>query len=180
VWRRIAVIQRAELWQGEEIPPSLPLMVMIMAFTHNIIEVRPYLDSWLVNIEITDTDTGRIYNRRFNSDHNPSAPEQEAFAAVAKLRIQAGLDYEANDLNLTSNEDVLLEYYRGIKTDVILRIREYPGANLQQAADYISGKYPTSPLNFTELYNRWLTITDSASWSEFKQFCINHKFQGID
>ncbi len=151
-----------------------------MAFTHNIIEVRSYLDSWLVNIEITDTGTGQIYNRRFNSGHDPSAPEQEAFAATAKLRIQAELDYEANDLNLTSDEDVLLEYYRGIKTDVILRIRQSPGATLQQAADYISGKYPASPLNFSELYNRWLAITGSADWPAFKQFCINHKFRGID
>jgi len=110
----------------------------------------------------------------------PTDQELDALIAYRTVLIQQELDYEANDLNLTTDEDALLDYYRGIKADIILRIRRYPGATLQQAGDYIAGKYPNSPFEFTELYQHWLRISSCSDWAEFKQFIIDHKFRDID
>ena len=151
-----------------------------MALTHTLIETRPYLNSWLVILYITDTDTGLVYNRRFNIGHDPSGVEVEALAVTAKTRIQDELDYQVNDLNLTTDEDSLLEHYRNIKRDLILRIRQVPGATLQQAQDYIAGEYPNSPFDFVELYAIWCRMISVATWPEFKTWVIDHKFREID
>lgn len=151
-----------------------------MALTHTIIETRPHLSKHLLIMEIADTITGLRYIRRSYFHTEPDSAEQEAQAVIEKERIQLQIDLDANDLNLTTDEDALLDYYRRIKIDVVLRIRQYPGATLQEASDYISDKYPDSPFDFNELYQQWLRLSNSANWTAFKQFCIDHKFIGID
>lgn len=151
-----------------------------MALTHTIIETRPYLSKYLLIMEIADMVTGLRYTRRPMFHADPNAAEQEAQAIIEKARIQQQIDLDANNLNLTTDEDALLDYYRRIKIDVVLRIRQYPGTTLQQASDYISGKYPDSPFDFNELYQQWLRLSNSADWTSFKTFCIDHKFKDVD
>jgi hypothetical protein len=151
-----------------------------MALTHTLIETRTYLNSYLALIDIKDTVTGKVYNRRFNVEHDPSAAELDALATTAKTRIQDDLDYEANGMNLTTDEDRLLEYYRNIKRDIVRRIRAVPGTTLAQAQTYISNKYPDSPLVFAELYTIWRNMISVSTWAEFKTWVINHKFRDID
>ncbi len=151
-----------------------------MALTHVITEIRPYLTSYILRITITDTVTGKIYSREFNLDHSPDSTEQDALATLAKTRIQIELDFEANAMNLTSDEDRLLEYYRGIKRDIVLRIRAVPGATLAQAQTYIAGEYPDSMFVFAELYAIWRNMIGVTTWADFKTWVIDHKFRGID
>ncbi len=151
-----------------------------MTLVHDIIEVRPHLGSWLILIEITDTDTGEIYCRRFKSSHDPTLPEQEAFATIAKTRIALEFNYEANELNNTVDEQILLTYYRDIKKDIVLRIRQFPNVTLQEAETYITDTYSNSPFDFTKLYIQWLSLTGLSNWADFKQFCIDRKFREID
>lgn len=151
-----------------------------MALTHVITEIRPYLSDYIVRITVTDTVTGKIYDREFNLDHSPDSTEQESWATVAKNRVQAELDFEANDMNLTTDEEKLLEKYRDIKRDIILRIRAVPAATAQQAKDYIASEYPNSPFDFDALYAIWLDMIGVSTWADFKTWVIDHKFRGID
>jgi hypothetical protein len=151
-----------------------------MALTHTIIETRQELSKHMAIIEVVDTVTGAVYVRRPMFRTDPSIAELNAQIAIEKERIQLEIDLYANDLNLTTDEDRLLGYYRGIKNDIILRVRQYPAATLQQAADYISGKYPDSPFAFSQLYQQWLSLSNCATWAQFKTFCIDRKFIGID
>jgi hypothetical protein len=152
-----------------------------MALAYTVVETRPYLNKWLALIDVTDTVTGKIYNRRFNIDNDPSAAELNALATIAKTRIQAELlDYEANAMDLSTDEDRLLEYYRNIKTDIILQIRAVPGASLAQAGIYITNKYTDSPFDFSELYAIWRNMIGVSTWAAFKTWVINHKFRDID
>lgn len=151
-----------------------------MALTHIIRGIRPYLAGYILSITVTDTVTGKIYNPYFNRDHIPDSTEQEFWATVAKSRIQAELDFLANDMNLTSDEDRLLKYYRGIKTDIILRIRAFPLATVQQAKDYIASEYPDSPFDFDELYEIWIGMINVSTWANFKTWVIDHKFRVVD
>jgi hypothetical protein len=147
---------------------------------HTIIETRPYYSSWVTYYQIVDSDTGKIYSHAYNTDHDPSSVEKGNYAVILKERTQLNIDYQANNLNLTLDEDILLGYYRLIKRGIVLQIRLYPASTLIQASAYISTQYPNSPFDFDELYARWLVITGSLDWSAFKVFCINHKFVGID
>lgn len=151
-----------------------------MALTHSISGIRQYQSKYLLDIAVTDTVTGRIYNPQFSLDSSPDSAEQESWATVAKNRVQAELDYEANDMNLTTDEDRLLEYYRGIKRDVILRIRAFPGVTPQQAKDYIATEYPDSPFDFDQLYAIWIEMIKVSTWVQFKTWVIGNKFRGID
>jgi len=147
---------------------------------HTVIETRPYLDKWESLIDIQDTDTGRIYHEMFSTQNEPTPDMLAPLVSRAKERIRRQIEIERNDLNLTTDEDRLLDHYRGIKTDIILRIRQYPGATLQQAADYIAGKYPNSVFDFSNLYSVWLDISRCDNWAQFKQFCIDKTFEGVD
>lgn len=147
---------------------------------HELIKRRQYLAKWESLIDITDSDTGRIYHEMFTTAEYPTVEILTPMVVRAKQRIQAQLDVEENDLNLTIDEDRLLDYYRNIKRDIILEIRAHPAATLQQAADYIAGRYPESVFVFSRLYDVWLEITNCANWEEFKLFCINKRFEGID
>lgn len=151
-----------------------------MALTHIIRGIRPYLAGYILKITVTDTVAGKIYDPYFDLDHIPDSAEQESWATIAKNRIQAELDFLANDMNLTSDEDRLLEYYRGIKTDIILRIRTVPGATLVQAQTYIAGRYPDSMFDFAELYAIWRGMIGVTTWADFKTWVIDHKFRSID
>lgn len=151
-----------------------------MALTNIIKGIRPYLSKYLLGIVITDTVTGKIYNREFSLDHSPDAVEQESWATVAKDRIQKELDYQANAMNLTTDEDRLLEYYRNIKRDIILRIRQFPLATAQQAKDYIASEYPNSPFGFDELYAIWIGMINVSTWAAFKIWIRDHKFREVD
>ena len=133
-----------------------------------------------IDYDITDTDTGRIYNRRPQFKTNPSQAIIDAQVVVEKTRIQFDLDCDANALNLPTDEDRLLEYYRGIKRDVVLRIRAYPAATAQQASDYIATEYPNSPFDFNRLYGIWSNIVGTSSWADFKTWVIDHKFREYD
>jgi hypothetical protein len=148
--------------------------------TEQLVKRRQYLGKWESLVDITDTDTGRIYHEMFTTADYPTVEILTPLVVKAKQRIQAQLDIEENDLNLTIDEDRLLGYYRSIKRDVILRIRQNSGATLQQARDYIAARYPESPFDFSRLYEIWLEISNCANWEEFKLFCINKKFEGID
>lgn len=151
-----------------------------MALTHIVTGIRPYQTKYLLDIEITDTVTGKVYNRQFSLSFSPDAGEQTVWATVAKNRIQAELDYLANGMNLPTDEERLLESYRGIKTDIVLRIRAVPGATLLQAQDYIAAQYPDSPFDFAELYSIWLGMTGVSTWADFKTWVIDHKFREVD
>lgn len=151
-----------------------------MPLTHELIKTRQYLQQWETLIDIIDTDSGKRYHQCFCTDTEPAEPMIAPLLQGAKNRIQLELDYEANLLNLTADEEALLEYYRNIKRDVVLRIRQYPQATLQQASDYITGKYPDSLFHFSRLYQQWLRISGCADWDRFKQFVIEHKFRDID
>jgi len=151
-----------------------------VSLTDKLIRTRKYLNQWESEFLVTDTETGRMWHPLLCTPEEPTQAELDVLITSRKMLIQQDLDYEANDLNLTTDEDALLDYYRGIKRDVILRIRQYPGATLQQAADYISSKYPDSPFAFNELYQQWLQISGCSNWAQFKQFVIDHKFRDID
>ncbi len=150
-----------------------------MALIHTITDIRQYLSKHLLDIEIADTETGKIYNSQFSLDSNPDAAAQESWATVAKDRIQAELDFDANAMNLSTDEDRLLEYYRNIKRDIVVRIRAFPTATAQQASDYIAAQYPNSPFIFNQLYQIWLDMIGVSTWEDFKTWCIDHKFREV-
>ena len=151
-----------------------------MALTHQIIGTKQYLDQWETDVVITDTATGKVRDEKICTSSQPTQEQLDSLIEKRKTIIQQEMDLEVNSLNLPADEEALLEYYRGIKIDIVLRIREYPAATLQQASDYIAGKYPDSPFKFNELCRQWLRISKCGNWEEFKQFCTNHKFIGID
>lgn len=164
---------------------SIVLLLLVIGssyavLSNRVVSVRPYLNSYLTDVEVTDSETGNKYNCRFSSSESPSEAEQATFASAAEASVQSEKDYDCNSLNLSVDENNLLEYYRNIKANIILQIRQYPAATLQQASDYVSSEYPNSPFRFDRLYDKWLDITGSSDWTQFKQFCIDHKFRGID
>ena len=151
-----------------------------MALTHNTIETRPYLAGYLVKISVTDSVSGRVWSRQFNPATLPDAAGLNALGLLAIARIQAELDFEDNAMNRTSDEERLLEYYRNIKRDIVLRVRQFPGASAQQAKDYIAIEYPDSPFGFDALYAIWIDMIDVSTWQEFKTWVKNKSFRGID
>lgn len=152
-----------------------------MSLTHRITSIRPYQEKYLLSIEVTDDVSGMVYTPPpFSLPSSPNPGEQESWATIAKDRIQQELDYKANGMNLISDEDRLLEYYRGIKEDIVRRIRAVPGATAQQAKDYIAGRYPDSPFDFDELYAIWIGMIDVSTWDNFKVWVRDHKFREID
>lgn len=151
-----------------------------MPLTHTIIETRREAIRWLTKLNVIDSDTGKVYNRRFQSKAEPDQARLDELGTLAKSRIQDEFDMQANAMNLRTDEDRLLEYYRGIKRDIILRIRQFPGATIQQAQNYIADEYPDSPFNFGELYSIWRRMIGVSTWTEFKAWVIDHKFREID
>ena len=95
---------------------------------HELIKRRQYLGKWESLIDITDTNTGRIYHEMFPTTDYPTVEILTPLVQRAKQRIQEQLEVQDNDLNLPIDEDRLLDYYRNIKRDIILQIRKYPGA----------------------------------------------------
>lgn len=151
-----------------------------MALAHKIVETRLEYNRWITKLNVTDSDTGKVYNHRFQSKTDPGATRLTELAALAKDSVQYRLDIDSNAMNLMTDEDRLLGYYRGIKRDIILRIRQFPGATAQQARDYIATEYPDSPFGFDQLYAIWIGMINVSTWAEFKAWVINHKFRDID
>ena len=151
-----------------------------MSLEHILIKRREYLGKWESLVNITDTASGRIYHEMFTTRDYPTVEILTPLVIRAKARIQQQIDLAANDFNTTSDEEQLLGHYRNIKRDIILQVREYPAATLQQASDYIADKYPDSVFDFARLYAIWLEIAHCENWEEFKAFCIDHKFEGVD
>ena len=151
-----------------------------MALIHSISGIRPYHSKYLLGIVVTDTVTGKICNREFNLGHSPDVTEQESWATVAKTRIQAELDYGANELNLREDQERVLRYLDNILTDIIVRIRANHLVTLPQAQNYIDANYPDSIVNFSKLYQFYLNLLGLSTWDEFKTFVIDHKFREVD
>ncbi len=151
-----------------------------MALSHNIIETRQNGSSWQIRLRVVDSDTEAQYIRNFQSKTMPDQARLDELGALAISRIQNELDMDANAMNLTTDEDRLLEYYRTIKGDIVLRIRQFPGATAQQAKDYIAVEYPNSPFNFDEFYGIWIGMVNVSTWADFKTWVIDRKFRGID
>ena len=131
-------------------------------------------------MRVVNSDTGKQYIRNFHSKTTPDQSRLDTLATLAQDRIQTELDYDANAMNLTTDEDRLLEYYRNIKRDFVLRIRAFPAATAQQAKDYIVAEYPNSPFDFDQLYAIWIGMIGVSTWDDFKTWVINKKFRGID
>lgn len=151
-----------------------------MALVHNIIETRLEGIRWQTRLRVVDSDTGKQYIHVFQSEVDPDAAMLDALATLAKDRVQYQLDMDANAMNRTTDEDRLLEYYRNIKRDIVLRVRAFPGATAQQAKDYIAAEYPNSPFDFDELYSIWIGMIGVSTWADFKLWVIDHKFKEID
>ncbi len=151
-----------------------------MALTHVISSIRLYLTDYIVSIAVTDTVTGKIYNRQFNIDHSPDSGEQDAFATLAKTRVQQELDYSANELNLRQDQQRALEYLDNILRDIIVNIRATPTVTLVQAENYVDTNYPDSIVDFTKLYQFYLALLGLSSWDEFTTFVIDNKFREVD
>lgn len=151
-----------------------------MPLIHAIIETRQEGNRWRTRLRVVESDTGEQYIRMFQSKAAPDQARLDELGALAISRIQNELDMEANDMNLKTDAVRLLEYYRNIKRDIILRIRQFPGATAQQAKDYIAVEYPNSPFNFDELYGIWIGMINVSTWAQFKVWVINHKFREID
>lgn len=151
-----------------------------MALVHNIIETRQEGNRWRTRLRVVDSDTGLQYIRKFHSETDPDQTQLDALGALAISRIQNELDMKANAMNLKIDETRLLEEYRKIKRDVVLRIRAFPEATSQQAKDYIAVEYPNSPFNFDELYAIWIGMINVSTWADFKTWVIDKKFKEID
>lgn len=113
----------------------------MMALSHQILKTRKHLNKWESWMIITDAATGRMWHPLLSTSFNPTLPHFESLIATRKTQIQQELDYEANDLNLTTDEERLLEHYRSIKEDVIVGIRNNPNVTQQQAADAIDAMH---------------------------------------
>lgn len=151
-----------------------------MALTHNIVETRLQYGKYLTLIDITDTVTGQIYNKRPRFKTNPSQAMIDAQVVIEKERIQLELDYISNDMNLMRDEELAIEYLRDIKRDIVVSIRATPGVTLAQAQTYVDTNYPDSVIKFDKLYQFYLNLLDLSTWDEFKLWVINHKFKEID
>lgn len=151
-----------------------------MALTHKIIETRQYLDSWLSLVDINNSETGRIFHQRFNTSTMPTDQELAVLIDKAMLNIKKELDYEANDMNISADENTVMEYLRAIRSDMVMMIRQNPGCTLTQAQDYIAKKYPESIISFDKLYQFYLKLLKLLTWERFKRYIVSHKFVGID
>jgi hypothetical protein len=151
-----------------------------MALTHQIVETRQYLNGWLSIVNIVDTATSKIYHRRFNTPTQLTSGELDALVEAAKVLIQAEIDFDANDMNLSADEERAVEYLRNIKRDIVVQIRAAPAVTLAQAQTYIDNNYPNSIVNFDKLYAFYLNQLNLSTWAEFKTFVINHKFREVD
>lgn len=150
------------------------------ALVHFVSGVRQYYTSWISSFAITDTVTGRIYNRSFSTSHNPSSAELDAFAVTAKARIQKEIDYDDNVMNLRQDQVRALEYLDNILRYMVVGIRANPGITQAQAQTAINTAYPDSIVDFSKLYNFYKNLLNITTWSEFKIWVIDHKFRGID
>jgi hypothetical protein len=151
-----------------------------MALIHQVIELRSELSDWMILVDITDDSTGIVYNRRYNWDHNPAQAEIDAAIVIMKTRITLILEYEANAMNLSIDENRAIDYLRNIKQDMILRIRAFPGVTQLQTKNYIEANYPDSIINFDRIYDFYLQLLGLTTWDGFKTWIIGHKFEGID
>lgn len=151
-----------------------------MALNETLKDSRAYLSGWLSIVDIVDSVTGRIFHHRFNTSSEPSSGELGILIAAAKLGDQAMLDYDANDMNLTRDEEKAIEYLRNIKRDIITQIRAHPAVTLVQAQAYVDTNYPDSIINFSRLYQFYLNLLNLSTWDEFKTWVINHKFREVD
>lgn len=151
-----------------------------MALTHQIVGTIAYLNQWNSRVVITDTSTGRLWDEELCTPTQPTQVELDALIAHRKTIIQQELDFEANDMNLTVDEKRALEYLRNIKQDIVLQVRAYPAVTLAQAQTYVDTNYPNSIVKFDKLYDFYLNLLNLSTWSEFKQFCIDEPFEGID
>ena len=151
-----------------------------MALKEKILEKYQYLTSWYVRINIIDDVTNKIYHHEIAFDHDPTTIDIDTEIAKVKTRVQAEIDYDANDMNLPTDEEEAVEYLRDIKADVIKRIRQYPAATKKQAIDYINSKYTDSLIDAAKLLDWYANYLGLATWDEFKTFVINKKFKDID
>jgi len=151
-----------------------------MALIENILEQYQYIDLWCVRINLTDDITSQIYYHEISFDHEPTSMEKDAEIARLKELTQFEIDCSANNMNLTVDEEMALQYLRNIKTDIIIQIRTFPAVTLIQAQDFVDTTYPNSVVKFEVLYQFYLNLLNLSTWGEFKTFIIDNKFRGID
>lgn len=150
-----------------------------MALTHTV-EIKPYLSGYILRVTVTDTVTGKIYTPEFKRDHDPDTAEQDAFAILAKTRIQAEIDYQANVINLREDKQQMVEHLDGILRDIVLRIRADEAVELSVAQTYIDNRYPNSIVDFPNLYQFYMEKLGLSEWDDFKDFVIDNSFREVD
>ena len=151
-----------------------------MALIHTIVNEYQYLVSWHVHINILDDSTGLLYSYESCFDHEPNSGEKDTEVTRLKAITQTTIDLVSNDMNLPLDEQLVLEYYQIIKTEIITQIRAHPTVTIDQARTYLNTNYPDSVIDFDQLYEFYLDLLGLANWDEFKTFVIDHKFEGVD
>lgn len=151
-----------------------------MALSHTVIETRYAGTRWRTRLRVVDSDTGKQYIRNYQSKIAPDQGRLDALGALAESRIQNELDYEANVMNPTSDIDGLRDDLYALKLDIVRKLRQNNGVSLEQAQNYLNGKYPEYALIFPILYARWKARIGVATWAQFKQWVIDYKFRDID
>jgi hypothetical protein len=153
-----------------------------MALVETIIEIRPYIGTWLALVNILDDIRGLVYHYLWCFDHEVDEADADLVSEIskAKVGIQLELEYEANDMNLPQDEERALKYLQDIKRSIITEIRDNPTVTLIQAQDFIATQYINSIIDFTELYKWYLNLLGLTTWDEFKSHVINNKFKGSD
>ena len=153
-----------------------------MALIHELKEIISYHDIWLAKCDIIDDVTAQRYYYEWQFHEQVTSESQILIDQIdiAKVNIQTEILYQQNDMNLPQDEEKALEYLRNIKLKIIEEIRENPNVTLTQAQTWVNNKYPNSIINFQKLYEWYLDFLKLSTWNEFKEFVINHKFQGID
>jgi len=124
--------------------------------------------------------TDEVREFKFQSDPTNEQVEAVANQYIAQQNIEA--EYDDNELNLTIDQEYVLEWLLRIKTEIVLGIRQYPNATVAQFQTYMDAKYPiaTTIINYRELVTKFMAYTHLDIWAEFKTYVINHKFRGID
>ena len=153
-----------------------------MALIHELKEIIPYYDIWLAKCDIIDNITTQRYYYEWQFHEQVTSESQILIDQIdiAKVNIQTEILYQQNDMNLPQDEEKALEYLRSIKLKIIEEIRENPNVTLTQAQTWVNNNYPNSIINFNKLYGWYLGFLKLSTWNEFKEFVINHKFQGVN
>jgi len=146
-----------------------------MAISHIEQYRKPARKGVDITFKLVDEATGEVFHKTFYFD-TPSPPTIDITSRLNSSKTR--LEFKLNKFNDIRIEDIPI---RAILKDIVQYIRANVGCTVNDIITLIDTNYPDLIWKPIQLLKRLQEELDrDITFTQFKTFCINKKFGGID